>query len=275
MQAFTHILLTRFNVKIAYGEKVGFEPNTAPDQDWLTHRFKLFDTFCFPSVYSQTIQNFKWLLLFDSNTPDSFREKIKSYAKWCNFIPHYVDSYSEFMNQNFDQILSQYIHPESRHLITTRLDNDDGIGLEFVETIQRNFQNQDFEFINLTNGYLFNNRNRKLYIMKHFTNPFVSLIELCNNPRTVLRVNHNKLYQIGKVRQVETKPLWIQVIHERNVANKAGYWKRVALKNLTNEFNTNYDLPLDSDPESLMTVENFLNMAIFWIINGLKSLRRR
>jgi hypothetical protein len=76
MSTFNHFILTRFNVKVSFAE-----PGAGLEPAWLLHRFELFDHFCYPSVRGQSNLNFKWLVLFDSNTPDSFKEKIAAYAR--------------------------------------------------------------------------------------------------------------------------------------------------------------------------------------------------
>jgi hypothetical protein len=96
MKDFNHFLLTRFNVRlnrddIGYGSDLGVSP------EWLNRRFELFDKFCYPSVRVQSNQNFKWILFCNSLTPDIFKDKLKEYSKWENFIPVYVDKFSNFL----------------------------------------------------------------------------------------------------------------------------------------------------------------------------------
>ncbi len=63
------------------------------------------------------------------------------------------------------------------HLITTNLDNDDAIHARFVEHIQNEFTGQRREFLNFTNGFLFDTIRELLYVRRHRSNPFVSLVE--------------------------------------------------------------------------------------------------
>ena len=46
--------------------------NIVNDLNWLKHRYYLFETFCFPSILSQTNKNFKWLVFFDKDTPSEY-----------------------------------------------------------------------------------------------------------------------------------------------------------------------------------------------------------
>lgn len=203
---FEHIILTRFNL-----QWIADEP---PNIGWLRHRFQLFDRFCYPSVYGQTNQNFKWLVFFDEHTPSEFRERIEVYAKWENFIPVYL---ARFDLRLVRERLTAFLG-DSSHLITTRLDNDDAICKDFIDTVQINFQHQDFEFINFTCGYVWNKHNVYLSLQK--SNPFISLIESAHEYRTVWCENHVTLSSLGNIKQLETEPAWLQVIHSWNVCNE-------------------------------------------------------
>lgn len=58
---------------------------------WLEHRFELFERFCLPSIQNQTIKSFHWIVLFDSSTPDRFKDIIKGYQKKCpQLMPIFV-----------------------------------------------------------------------------------------------------------------------------------------------------------------------------------------
>ncbi|MBW4643619.1 MAG: putative rhamnosyl transferase [Goleter apudmare HA4340-LM2] len=231
MKSFQHFILTRFNVRVDYSKsRTGINP------DWLTHRFKLFDQFCYPSVRSQSNQNFKWLVFFDSETPRRFQTKIQEYAQWQNFIPIYVDC--EFTDEINRETVLHYLKTNVDYLITTRLDNDDAVSQDFVQLIQSNFQQQEFEFLNFTSGYVWH--NGKLYAFDYFHNPFMSLFEKIHEPtingfKTIICGQHTELSALGKIKQIKTKPTWLQVIHEKNVSNRIR-GIRQPIKHLTDNF---------------------------------------
>lgn len=231
MQNFQHFILTRFNVRVDYSKsRAGIQP------DWLTHRFQLFDQFCYPSVRSQSNQNFKWLVFFNSETPKRFQNKIKEYTQWQNFMPIYVDC--EFTNEINRESVLHHLKTDVDYLITTRLDNDDAISKDFVQLIQNNFQQQDFEFLNFTSGYVWH--NSKLYSFDYLHNPFMTLIEkvhqlTINGFQTIICGQHTELSALGKIKQIKTKPTWLQVIHDKNVSNRIR-GIRQPIKGLTENF---------------------------------------
>jgi Putative rhamnosyl transferase len=211
-----HFLLTRFNVRVNYdSQRTGVNP------EWLAHRFDLFEKYCYPSVRSQTNLDFKWLVYFDSETPQAFRQKIQKYSEWQNFIPVYLNT--EFTDEINRQVVSEYLNKNTEYLITTRLDNDDAVCRSFVQKFQDCFDEQEIEFISLVNGYVLN--DRRLYLFRYPNNPFTSLIERIDHKnshqfRTILCGEHSQISAVGKLRKINGEPAWLQVVHGKNVSNR-------------------------------------------------------
>jgi hypothetical protein len=246
---FNHLILTRFNIK------TDWSGGRAPDSQWLAHRFNLFEQFCFPSVMAQTCQDFSWLVFFDIDTPDDFRAKIDEFAKQPRFQPIFVDSLSQ---SALVDIVFRYI--DSPHLITTRIDNDDALSPNFVKNVQNTFDGQALEFINFPNGYLLDYQLGRLYKGVIFSNQFISLIESTTNVRTVWCGEHPKLNLVGPIRDVQTEPSWLWVIHGRNVRGRVRHWQRVHLPSL-NTFNLKYDYSHYHDDYLQMQRENLQNLS--------------
>jgi len=206
---FRHVLLTRFNVRqwSAWSDLV-----TNPR--WLERRFELFDAFCFPSVKAQTVDNFVWIVFFDDQTPETFRQRVEKYAQWPNFRPVFLHWPPEDVNR----IVREHLPDEPAYLITTRLDNDDAICRDFLERVQQQFNAQEREAINFETGYIW--KHGRLYLCRDRTSPFASLIERYDRFRTVWCRPHLRLGEVASVRQITGEPAWIQVVHRDNVHNR-------------------------------------------------------
>ena len=65
---YIHYILTRFNVDLYNKNNTKWQKDkngTNIDPEiWLENRFKLFETYCLPSIINQTSKNFKWIVLF-------------------------------------------------------------------------------------------------------------------------------------------------------------------------------------------------------------------
>jgi hypothetical protein len=153
--------------------------------------------------------------------PAFLRERLQKYAEWPNIRPVYM---ADHFSQAAVQAAIADFSKGFTHLITTRLDNDDGICRSFVEIVQNRFSGQDFEFLNFTNGYIW--RNGKVHAAHHTTNSFISLIERAEKPSTVYAGNHMRLADLGPIVQIERPAAWLQVVHGRNLVNRA--WGRHA-----------------------------------------------
>jgi Putative rhamnosyl transferase len=233
MAKFEHLILTKFNTKSFENSQKGCDP------EWLAVRFKLFDEFCYPSVFAQVNQNFKWLVYFDEGTPAVFKEKIEKYTEWKNFIPIFVDSvlpYGEFP-EKIRRITSQYIANDCDYLITTWLDNDDIIHVDYINMVQDHFNAQDSETINFLLGYQL--CDGKLYLDIELANHFISLVEKYNPEsfHTVLSRPHKQLYEVASsVKKIVSKPCWIEVVHDGNYKNVLRKGMRVPVGNKSKEF---------------------------------------
>ncbi len=239
MKKFTHLLLTRFNMRIRDKGKIGCDPT------WLENRFNLFDDFCYPTVYAQSNQNFKWLVFFDIDTPDLFKDKIQDYSQWKNFIPIYSDlewslyTESEFENDSLIKLknyIKPYIDKDSEYLITTRIDNDDAVEKDYVQRIQKLFREQECEVLCFLWGYRLYGEN--LYLIFSVTNHFTSLVEKYNldNFKTVYVKSHTVLYKVASVKKIFARPSWLEVVHGKNLSNRMRIEPRIKKTRLLNGF---------------------------------------
>ncbi|MBD1847795.1 hypothetical protein H6F89_31300 [Cyanobacteria bacterium FACHB-63] len=245
MERFNHFFLTKFNVRSFPDLRPGCEPA------WLERRFGLFDQFCFPSVCNQTNQSFKWLVFFDIDTPDEFKQKIAAYARsWSNFVPVYLDCplpYGEFPDE-VREVVREYIPTDCEYLITTWLDNDDAIHKDYVQMIQDNFSQQESETINFIFGYQL--AEGKLYFDFEIANHFISLIEKYNPEsfKTCLCKPHKELYEVcSSAKKVFCKPAWIEVVHGSNYMNVYRRGFRVPAEKILKDYSIHAETPSDKD----------------------------
>ena len=205
----SHFVLTRFNVR-------NFYHSGEPTDEWLSGRLELFKRYCLPSVAGQNNNNFSWLVLCDSLSPEWFKKEITGLSAGI-FEVVWVEG--SFNAATASQIVAQKCVTAS--VITTRLDNDDAVARDFVDVIQRAFAHQDSEFVNLVNGAQY--AGGKLYERPYTQNPFSSLIERCGpaGPATVFAAHHYRIADHAPVLNISTShPMWLQVIHDGNVLNE-------------------------------------------------------
>ncbi|KHL01228.1 hypothetical protein LK10_17610 [Sinomonas humi] len=202
----THFILTRFNVRGRYyrGD---------PGDEWLRRRLELFARYTLPSFRAQSVRDFRWLVLIDSESPHWFRAKLAELS---------LGSYEVVEVEGaFDALAAGRIVRErlaTPFVLTTRVDNDDAVARDFVETIQRAAVSPEQRFINLVDGAQLGPKG--VYQRPYTQNPFITLVEGARNqlPATVFVKRHFEASKYAPVLNLRSShPMWLQVVHGGNV----------------------------------------------------------
>ena len=246
----THFVLTRFNIRSFYHKA---EPTDA----WLLERLQLFEKYCVPSFKNQTTRRFTWLVFLDSHSPEWFREKVAALSIDL-FCPVYVEG--PFSQELLSKTIGDLCTTPS--VITTRVDNDDAVADDFIETIQKCFVGQNRLFVNLVNGAQY--ANQKLYLRPYTKNPFSSLIETPGEelPATVFVEHHYRIDAYAPVLNIRTRhPMWLQVVHGGNVLNEI-----VGLRTRARRIAPHFSVAMDVNEGALGVVADQASgvMKIFW-----------
>lgn len=216
-----HFIATRFNLK-PDNWKTAKDGSAIRTETWLEDRFDLFEKYCLPSVANQKNQRFQWLIFFDIDTPDKYRERIeKITSNYSNFITLYVDG-TKSIRPALKQFIHQTLDPGDDFIITSRLDNDDAIHQEFVSTIQNLAIKKHETVIDLRKGYQMNLSNNSVEYRKFDNpfNPFISLVERSDKFDTVVARFHKDWSKSYSLIIYKNKPLWIEIIHKKNISNQ-------------------------------------------------------
>ncbi|ASN51487.1 glycosyltransferase [Sinomonas sp. R1AF57] len=204
---FEHFVLTRFNVRNRY-----YAGN--PGDIWLRSRLALFEKYTAASFGAQTVKDFRWLVLVDSESPQWFRAELGVLGRELFEI---VDIKGAFNAQAAAGVVASRLR--TPFILTTRVDNDDAVARDFIESIQRAWRpvHQPY-FINLVKGAQL--ADGRVYRRPYTQNPFVTLSEprSADGLATVFVRRHYEVQAYAPVTNVGSDhPLWLQVIHGGNV----------------------------------------------------------
>lgn len=206
-----HVILTRFNVPTK-----GREARVRMRPAWLAHRFELFERFCLPTIAAQTQQAFLWLMYFDRETPPEFKRRIDTYRHHSFFRPRFVTL--EDMD-HLPQHISDLFPDKPKWLLTTHLDNDDGLHRDFAANLYKALTFDGPQVINFDEGLIY--REGALYQRTDTNNPFASFLEpFGTEVRTIWGEQHIHLDRLGPVHGLKCEPMWLQVVHGSNVSNR-------------------------------------------------------
>jgi hypothetical protein len=220
MVKFTHYLVTRFNVPLDTWLKDSTRPHS-PDAAWFNHRLHLFSTYCVPTVLAQSESNFQWIIYCDAQTEPAQLLELKGILPDKHWISLRYTTHKSALLADLQALLAQSSTP---FVITSRLDNDDGLGIDFVHQVQSHFEERDQRVINLQGGVLYDPVRHILTRSKSTVpNSFISLIEKRNPANQIMTVygfHHTELPVAASVQQVVGGVHWLKIIHHRNVRSQ-------------------------------------------------------
>lgn len=210
-----HVVMTRFNLATP-GREAAFRNQP----DWLEGRFDLFERYCLPSLAAQDDQDFDWIIYFDDQTPAAIRERIEADRKIRPFHPYYTPLFPAEGWRN--SILELVGADRGDALLTTNLDNDDGLAVDYMSRLHeaaRRLWNGKACALNFTNGFVLN--GHRLFAHVHSSNAFVNILEpYSEGLHTAPGIKHMDLALHLPVHQLSGPGAWLQVVHGGNVSNK-------------------------------------------------------
>lgn len=215
---FKHILITRFN--IFYKTKMaqqGFDP-----QEWLKERFSIFQKFCFPSIVNQSNKGFTWMIYVDSETDPETLEALKAMVKPYSFVLLIQRVFQHFsLKLVLDEDIHKFLGVDFQYLISSRVDTDDMLHRDFIQSVQDRFTGQSYEALNFNKGHIYDIGTGVTSVAIHRHNPFISLIEK-RTDRGFKSVFHqiHVAYKDdpNKIEILNPKPMWCMSVHGLNVS---------------------------------------------------------
>jgi hypothetical protein len=205
-----HVLLTRFNLP-----SQGVERMVRAQESWLENRAKLFEKYCLSSVKAQTAENIHWIIYFDPESPAWLLERIEEWSADNVFVPIFRATVS---NSELCADLHQVVSRPGKWLITTNLDNDDALAVDFAHRLQHSAAQPHRTALYLTEGLI--GCDDRLFRRTDRRNAFCSVVESWENPVTCWADWHNLLGKRMPVVEIGGQPAWLQVVHGGNVSNR-------------------------------------------------------
>lgn len=220
MVKFTHYLVTRFNVPV---ENWNIDKAGRPtlDEPWMTHRLWLFRKYCVPTIVAQTCQDFHWVIYCDINTSFIKKTQIEESVRMLpDVMIRFVAHQGEMMS-DLRKLISGSTTP---YVITTRLDNDDGLGQNLIQNVQGHFKEVDKLLLNPIHGIIYDINEKVMTRMRNSKqNHYTSLVEKNKNPEellTVLGFPHDNPPPGVVIENIAGDRAWLKIIHEKNIKSQ-------------------------------------------------------
>jgi len=249
-------------------------------------RFEIFQIACLPAILNQENQNFKWILLIDPALPFKYKTKLENLVL-VRPDTHLVRYSSELNINNLDW-LSPLIHPETRYVITTKLDDDDAIFTGFTNYIANHINKLYSSGMLLpVNFYacknncawdLYYSKNEKLGFVKPYPiknqPPSAGFSLSCKYPELNLSVlsfsHHNFEYLSEQTKEIpENTGVKVKTIERnRKLIKDLAQATKLAWNGELNDHNFHY---LDSDFMQSLITNHFDNIQLFRIFRNSET----
>lgn len=205
-----HVIVTRFNLPSEGAERL-----IRAQDGWLRDRVELFEKYTVPSVREQTTKNLQWIIYFDPESPVWLLDRLQPLVDEHLFTPLYREAVDW---QDLAADAKAISGGRAAMLVTTNLDNDDALAVNFVERIQAAVQPGRREALFVSYGLI--RSGTRTYLREDRHNAFCSVAEPWDGAQTAWRDWHIMLDKHMPSRSLDGAPGWLQVVHARNVSNR-------------------------------------------------------
>jgi hypothetical protein len=116
--------------------------------------------------------------------------------------------------EDIDRVIGQ----RNGYLLTTNLDNDDGVAADFVSRVRSVAPSDGSMAVYLTHGLI--RSGDGTYLHADPDNAFCSVLAPWSDPKTCWADWHNLLGRSMPAKRLGGPPAWLQVVHGSNVSNR-------------------------------------------------------
>ena len=122
------------------------------DDERLKTKFNLFEKITLPSVLNQTNKNFVWYIYSSTLLPEKYKNKLLELTNHPNIKCIFIESFKTFCKIEFN----------NEKYCTVRLDDDDGLNKNFIESLNKYKESPNKTLITHPMGQLVKIENDKL-----------------------------------------------------------------------------------------------------------------
>lgn len=174
-----------------------------------------FEKWTLPSVVGQSCKDFQWLVFFAEDTPADVLKRAESWpAKVVLVPPCKTPNYCIHMVRAAIR-LAVLANATTYNVAQVRLDNDDRIAFDFVETLRAHLVKGD-RWISFNHGSMW--KNGGVWHRFKILNPMMIYVGSVTELYTACCFNTNKVNE-SEVKVIEGQPMWQVMIHDNNIIN--------------------------------------------------------
>jgi hypothetical protein len=214
-----HYLITKINVETEFWPNHAKKMSSSRfDEDYLSQRLDLFERYTVASVEAQTCKDFTWLVFIHPDTDITLKKE-------------FGDRAGGLIEVTSDTEIHNFVGGDETDTITTNLDSDDLIAVDYIDSIQEEYRSglcglDRPVVLSFPGGYVLSDQRREIIPITFKPNQFTSLVESGSNPSTISSYRHlgsnalSSLTQQFPIVVSKTGRMWIIVAHGQNIANR-------------------------------------------------------
>lgn len=245
-ERYAHFLITLFNLALWPEDKAKAPTRT---RQWLDSRCDLFERWCLPSVAAQKGARFRWLVMFDADTPLDVRTRIERWQRECPALEPCFFSAEEVAGftgrptgrqvKFINKAIRSRLDGSEKWLLTTNLDNDDTLASNALARIELSFLSSPRrKVISLVNGLQLFPHDMTVIGMRYPHNHFLTLCEPIiegTDAITIESLSHRQARRLFTVDDIDGAPGWIEVVHANNISNDLRITSRISYRPMLGE----------------------------------------
>jgi hypothetical protein len=252
-------VLTRF------AEEIGSRAGGGFSSDWWDWRISLVQQWTEPSLRRQTAKNFEWLVsISETASPQQRQTLVEAVAGVATVVVQKGLAPSE-------DVFRPRLRKEEGPYWTIRLDSDDMIHPEFIAELSRE-RLPVGAVLSFPSGAILNLEPSFLALRRLSNNPF--LAHFGENGDNVFGLGHHGKVSFTNANfffaREKKDPMWLQLVHSDNLANRVQPWDRPALTgNVLKKFGV-LPLRLNVSQFSPLRWFEFLRHLVFFKISNAR-----
>lgn len=207
-----HVFLTRFNVPTNRIESAIYS------ESWLQDRISLFETFTLPSVRAQSPADRSWVIYLGADSPSWLKDYMAFLETEGLLHPVYLSERRTEADIQAD--IQRATGHSTGRVITSNLDNDDGLAHDYVERIRRLDVTDQPAVLYLDAGLILHQDTAYLRVDRHNAFSAVAADLGSLEFRSCWSEWHNRLHLVLPPHHEQGDPAWLQVVHSVNVSNR-------------------------------------------------------
>lgn len=193
----------------------------------LEKRMRWFENLCLPPLLWQTDQDFILIVMTGTDLPEPWASRLQQIADSVPQIRLVKVEPGDKHGQHCLQIIADHIEPDADIIAQFRLDDDDAVALDYIQTIRRDYElirklmaGSTAVAVEYGRGLILHQRGETDFTLDceitHFWGCGLTMYFPNDRPRSVMFFRHYQMWMMAKTMTIHDRIMWIRGFHSDN-----------------------------------------------------------